>query len=356
MSSTSALARLLKLFVALILALVAYALSHPTQASSPATLTIYAYDSLVGKGGLGPEVVARFEKKRRLAKKPVKVELVSVGDGAQIVSRLKLDRERGKPRAHLLWGIDRNVFARLKNDVHPVDPASFGKYAPSVGQLEPGFVPFDYGVFAFILDTKKLGYEKRPLDWKDLLEPALKKSLLLMDPRTSTPGLAFVLGSRAVAKNDEDFAKFWGGLKPQWVTLSPSWSQAYGMFTQGEAPLVWSYVTSEAYHRENGDTENRYRATVFTSGNPVQVEGLAIPKNAPGGEASVKIATEFIAEVLSEETQSMLPTRQWMMPVRDGVKLPASFQGLPVPKKLFHEVPSSDMLEKTLKDWNMAIR
>ena len=360
-------AKLLKLIFAVAFALVAYALSRPAHAAGGPVpvLVIYAYDSLAGKGALGPDVVARFTKKRAAEKKPVKVELVSVGDGAQILSRLKLDRERGKPRAHLVWGIDENVFTRMKADVLPLDPASFirpAKFAPAIGRPATGFVPFDYGVFAFMQDTKKLAFEKRPLDWDDLLDARFKKSLILEDPRTSTPGLAFVGGTLAriaekePAKRSAAFRSYWKRLKPQWLTLSPGWSQAYGMFLKAEAPLVWSYVTSEAYHRENGDATSRYRAIVFESGNPLQIEGLAIPKDAPGGEAMAALAREFVGEVLSVETQTALPKLQWMMPAREGVKLPPSFEALPRPRNLFPALPSSGILEQTLKDWNAAIR
>ena len=40
----------------------------------------------------------------------------------------------------------------------------------------------------------------------------------------------------------------WAKLKDRVLTVTPGWSEAYGLFTKGEAPMVLSYTTSPAYH------------------------------------------------------------------------------------------------------------
>ena len=51
----------------------------------------------------------------------------------------------------------------------------------------------------------------------------------------------------------------WAKLKNRVLTVTPGWSEAYGLFTKGEAPMVLSYTTSPAYHMIAENTE-RYQA------------------------------------------------------------------------------------------------
>ncbi|MBS1961283.1 MAG: extracellular solute-binding protein [Bdellovibrionales bacterium] len=349
----------------------------PSRASG-GDLVVYTYDTLSAKDGLGSLVAAAFKKKTGTA-----VKFVSVGDSGQLLSRVQLDGERKKATAHLVLGMDQNLFPRLREFLEPLDPVKdvpFMKYVDREYWLADGFIPFDYGILAFIADTKKLSADDFPKKWKDLTKGRFKKSLLLEDPRTSSPGLGFVWGSMHAAaeaegeafppvsttednpatpkKTRDRFTEFWSDLKSQWVTLAPGWGAAYGMFTKGEAPLVWSYVTSEAYHRmkgAEGDRE-RYRAVVFEDGHPVQVEGAGLLKNAPGGAAMRKRAIEFLELLVSEEIQRQVPETQWMMPTRLGSKVPAAFQALPTVKRRFPLSATKEKIDDVLADWSAAIR
>jgi thiamine transport system substrate-binding protein len=197
----------------------------------------------------------------------------------------------------------------------------------------------------------KSALEKRTLPQKlsDLLRPEWRRALILEDPRTSTPGLAFVtyvqkiLGEKA---SDE----YWKSLRSQWLTLAPGWDGAYGLFLKKEAPLVWSYVTSQAYHEEHGDhagTDRRYQALIFDEGQPVQIEGAALVKGALH-----PCAKPFLEFLLTPDAQQSLMRKNWMMPVVKSTKLPESFKNLPQPKRLLwiSADPSS-----ALSRWSKAI-
>lgn len=353
---------LLKAGLALLIAIFLSLFAHHASA---APLVVYTYDSLVAKEGLGPILKAAYKKKTG-----EEINFITVGDAGQLLSRVQLDLERNSPKAHLVLGIDQNLFLRLKDLLVPLDRSREGGFMKFVDRewwLGEAFVPFDFGVFAFVVDTKKLKPSDFPKKWKDLLKWRFKKTLLLQDPRTSSPGLAFVVGSQAaVASKDEDeskedFKDFWRDLKSQWITLAPGWSQAYGMFLKGEAPLVWSYISSEAYHRVECEKTkcsepDRYRAAIFEDGNPVQIEGAAMLKDAPGGAAMRKRSLEFLELLTSEEIQKAIPETQWMMPVRLGVKLPAAFQSLPVAKKRFAPETDREKVDGILERWNQAVR
>lgn len=342
-----------------------------------AELVVYSYDTLIAKDGIGPIVAAAFKKKTGVA-----VKFISVGDAGQLLSRIQLDAERKKFPAHLVLGMDQSLFPRLKGFLEPLDPtreAGFMKFVDREWWIDDAFVPFDYGVFAFIADTKKLSADDFPKKWSDLTKRRFKKALLLQDPRTSSPGFGFVWGSLHAAagragevfpplstadlpvtgkKTKEEFVEFWQDLRSQWLTLAPGWSSSYGMFLKGEAPLVWSYITSEAYHRSMGGASggDRYRAVLFADGHPVQVEGAGLLKNAPGGAAMRKHALAFLEFLTSDEIQRQIPETQWMMPVRLGVKLPPGFQSLPVPKKRFPLGATAEKMDEALTDWSAAIR
>lgn len=358
---------------------IAIFLAFLARSSRASELVVYTYDSLSAKDGLGPIVADAFKKETGST-----VKFISVGDAGQLLSRVQLDAERKKPTAHLVLGLDQNLFPRLREFLEPLDPsreATFMKFIDREWWLADAFVPFDYGVLAFMADTKKLSVSDFPKKWSDLTKRRFKKALLLQDPRTSSPGFGFVWGSAHAAaaeagesfppvsttaefpatpkKTKENFAEFWEDLKSQWLTLAPGWSAAYAMFLKGEAPLVWSYVTSEAYHRMmKGEAaeSGRYRAVIFEDGHPVQLEGAAILKNAPGGARMKKLSIKFLEVLTSEEIQLRIPETQWMMPARLGMKLPPAFQALPEVKKRFPLNATREKLDEVLSDWSEAIR
>jgi thiamine transport system substrate-binding protein len=328
-------------------------------AQSLPELVIYTYDTLIAADGLGPRVFPLFEKKYGC-----RIRALASGDGGQILTRLAVDAKRGKPSAHLVLGIDQPIWERLQPWVEP-----WGNWKPkgydqisSTLKIRDGFLPYDYGVLAFIADRQKLEelHLQVPNSIQDLLKSEWKRNLILEDPRTSTPGLAFLLFLKSVLK--ENVWDFWKNLRFQWLTLTPGWDQAYGLFLKKEAPLVWSYVTSQAYHEEHGDRPSRskggrrYQAVLFKEGQPVQIEGVAWVKGAFKTKKEKELAQSFLEFMLSPEVQEAIPKTNWMMPVIHSKKLPDSFNHLPQPKKLVPlDVKAAD-LDEVLSKWNQAIQ
>src|SRR5690606_14844520 len=186
---------------------------------------------------------------------------ISVADGVALLNRVKL--EGASTRADIVLGLDTNLTA---------DAKATGLFAPSGVDLAavdvPGgwsddtFVPFDYGYFAVIYDSETI---KTPLaSLKDLVEGDASQKIVIQDPRTSTPGLGLLLWVKAVYGDKAPEA--WAKLKDRVLTVTPGWSEAYGLFTKGEAPMVLSYTTSPAYHMIAEKTE-RYQAASFAEGH-----------------------------------------------------------------------------------------
>jgi len=299
-------------------------------------LVVYAYDSFTAEWGPGPKVVPLFEKEY-----DCKVTLVSKGDAGQLLSAAVL--EKAAPRADVLVGLDNNLLGKaIKADVLQVyRPKNLGLLAAGLDfDRTHHLTPFDYGYFCLMWDSQKLANPPRTLG--DLTRPEYAKKLILMDPRTSTPGLGFL--ATVVAAKGQGWPDFWKALKPSILTVTSGWDTGYGMFTQGEAPLVVSYTTSAAYHVQNDKTD-RYKAIVFPEGLVMQVEAAGIVKGARHAE----LAKAFIEFMLTPKFQQELPATQWMYPASAGVKLPASFSAAPKPAKTLKVDPL--VLDKALARW-----
>ncbi len=294
------------------------------EKTSSKEITVYAYDSFVGEWGPGPELSKRFEEQTGY-----KVNFVDCGDAVQVLSRAIL--EKNDVQADVIVGLDNNTSIKAINEgileeYKTKNSDSISKEMFEALQEKGNFVtPYDYSHFAMIFDTKS--NVQAPTSLEDLTKPEYEKKIILMDPRTSTPGLGFVAWTVSVF--GDKVLDYWKALKPNILTMAPGWSAGYGSFTKGEAPLVISYTTSPAYHVEYGEGDDR-QALIFPEGHSWQVEGLALLKNAPnkkGGEA-------FIDFLTSEEGQGLLPLTQWMYPVNKNATIPESYKkAAPIPEK-----------------------
>ena len=312
--------RLLLLIAALaFLAGALTAAPNPDREKEP-DLVVYTYDSFVAEWGPAPKVIPQFE-----AKYGVKVQMVSAGDAGQVLSRVILEKD--SPRADLVVGLDNNLLARAQaaGVLQAYRPSGAERLAPEV-VFDKGFelTPFDYGYFAFVVDTQKLTDPPRSLE--DLTDARFRKKILLEDPRTSSPGLGFLLWT--IAAYGEKYLDYWQRLAPNILTIAEGWDAAYGMFTAGEAPLVLSYTTSPAYHVEAEKT-TRYQAAMFPEGHYAQVEGLGVVRNARHAD----LARKFVDFALSEAFQKEIPLTNWMYPVIPATTLPESYKYAPRPER-----------------------
>lgn len=292
-------------------------------------LVVYAYDSFCADWGPGPELVRLFE-----AKTGYRVTLVSCGDAAQVLSRAALEKKA--PLADVLVGIDNNLLpnARKQGVLEAYRSPLAAKVVPGELALASDWLltPYDWGYFSVIFDTAS-GL-KPPASLEDLTKSEYAKKLILMDPRTSTPGLGFLAWT--IAAYGKDWRSYWTRLKPSILTLAPGWDAGYGLFTAGEAPLVISYTTSPAYHVEYDKTD-RYQALVFAQGHTAQIEGLGLVRGARNPAA----AKAFIDFMLTDEAQSVLPLTQWMYPVSASVKLPGCYRAAPKASRTLSADPAA---------------
>jgi thiamine transport system substrate-binding protein len=265
--------------------------------ASAKTLTIYTYESFTSEWGPGPKVKAAFEKTCGCT-----VEYVSLADGVALLTRLKM--EGGATKADIVLGLDTNLIEEAKATnllaEHGVDTS--GVTVPG-GFSDPVFVPYDYGHFAVIYDTQVI--KSPPKSLKELVDGNPDEKIVIEDPRTSTPGLGFIYWMRAVYGDQTPEA--WKKLSKRILTVTPGWSEAYGLFTKGEAPLVLSYTTSPAYHMI-AEKNDRYQAAEFSEGHPIQIEVAAMTRTA-----DEELARSFLTFMISPAFQDIIPENNWMV-------------------------------------------
>ncbi len=294
-------------------------LAAPAAAQEKPTLTVYTYDSFATEWGPGPVLKAGFE-----ATCGCTVDYVAGADGIAILRRVQL--EGATTRADMIVGLDSFIAG---------DARATGLFAPhgldlSGLALTPGwtdaeFVPYDHGPFAFVYNTETV--PAPPTSFEALIALPDSFKIVVMDPRSSTPGLGLVVWIKE-AYGDRA-GEIWAGLKPHILTMSRGWSEGYDLFLKGEADMALSYTTSPAYH-VIADNDTRYAAAEFTEGHVEQVEVAGILKSSPNQE----LARQFLAYLVSPAAQKEIPTTNWMYPVIDlGADLPAAF-GTPPAKLL----------------------
>ncbi len=309
----------------------------PAAMAETPVLTVLTYDSFTSEWGPGPAVEKAFE-----AGCGCDLVFVPAGDGAALLARLQL--EGAASDADVVLGLDTGLTAAA---------AATGLFAPHdqpaatalpVPYDDPLFLPYDWGWFAFVYDRTRI--PTPPASFEDLVAGTLK--VVIQDPRSSTPGLGLLLWVKDAY--GEGAAGIWQALADNIVTVTPGWSEAYGLFLAGEADMVLSYTTSPAYHRiaEGDDTKDWAQ---FTEGHYLQVEvsGLLAGSDQPD------LAKAFLAFTQSPEFQSVIPQTNWMYPSTD-IALPDGFETARPEKSLLMPAGRAGALrDGAVAEWQAAL-
>jgi thiamine transport system substrate-binding protein len=295
---------------------------------------IWTYDSFNSEWGPGPTISTRFFDETGIT-----IKWVSHGDAGALLSRLLLDGQNAD--ADILMGIDQNYTNRAlaSSLLAAYKPAGAESVFPEL-LVDPSYrlIPFDYSYFAIVYDSDAVPNPPKSLE--DLTNPVYAKKLILMDPRTSSPGLGFLTWTKAVY--GAEWKQYWRRLAPSILTIAEGWDSGYGLFTAGEAPMVLSYTTSPGYHLEYEGTE-RYRAALFNEGHPIQIELAGLLSHAKHPEN----ARRFLDFMLSASFQEVVPLTNWMYPVI-AIPLPDSFKVNPKSDKPLRPSP---LTQADINEW-----
>ncbi len=315
------------LLVAFLLTGLALAACAPASTETP-TLTVMTHDSFA----VSADLVKQFEDTHH-----VKVVFVPAGDAGSLLNRAILTKD--SPQADVLYGVDNTFLSRALNE------ELFVKYhSPLLASIPDEFkldageraLPVDYGDVCINYDKAYFASHALalPQSLSDLLKPEYGKQsgsdglLVVENPATSSPGLAFLLAT--INEFGEDgYLKFWQSLKDNGVVVASDWNAAYytnfsGSSGKGAQPMVVSYASSPAaeviYAAE--PTTEAPTASITAPGMCYrQVEFVGILK----GTQHLKLAQQFVDFMLGVDFQQDVPLQMFVYPVNSQAQLPEAF-------------------------------
>lgn len=303
-------------------------------------LTVYTYDSFASDWGPGPGVEVAFEEICNCD-----LQFTATGDGAALLARLRLEGERSD--ADVVLGLDTNLTAAA---IEAGLMAEHGVTAEGltlpVAWDDPHFLPFDWGYFAFV---HRASMENVPASFEALA--ASETSIVIQDPRSSTPGLGLLMWVQNAY--GDDAPAIWEALADNVVTVTPGWSEAYGLFLDGEADMVLSYTTSPAYHLI-AEEDDSYASATFSEGHYMQIEVGGVLQTADNPE----LAQQFLDFMVSPAFQAIIPETNWMYPAAmPAESLPDGFETLTQPETalIYPAAEAAAVRDEALATWQSAL-
>lgn len=322
------------------------ATAEPTALTSAKELTVVTHDSF----SVPEDLLKKFSTDTGY-----ELKFVAPGDGGALVNQLILTKD--SPLGDVVFGID-NTFAGRALDEGVLSPyeAKVPAKASEMKADEAGHLtPIDFGDVCLNADKNWFAAKNLPIPetLDDLTKPEYKDLLVVTNPASSSPGLAF-LAATVGAKGQDGYLDYWGQLKDNGVKVVKGWTEAYSVEFSGSAgkgprPLVLSYATSPAFEVKDGVAPTV--ALPKTCFRQVEYAGvLKGAKNAAGARA-------FIDFLLSNAVQSSIPDTMYMYPVAD-VELPAQWvKFAPLSEKPI-TVSSADISanrDTWIKDWTAKV-
>ena len=290
------------------------------------TLTLVTHDSFA----VSENVLAQFEEETGIT-----VEILRSGDAGTMVNQAILSKEN--PQGDVLYGVDNTFLSRALNaDLFIPYESPLLADVPEEFILDPEHrvTPVDYGDVCLNYDVSYFEENALPVpeSLADLTDPRYKGLLVVENPATSSPGLAFLLTTVAGfgAEGDYTYLDYWADLVENDVLIANDWTDAYfGQFSgstgsEGTRPLVVSYASSppvEVYFMETLP-ETPPTASIVADGMCFrQIEFVGILDGTDNPEA----ARQFVDFMLSVPFQEDMPLQMFVYPVNSEAELPDVF-------------------------------
>ena len=289
---------------------------------APTEVVLVTHDSFV----MSKEAKADFERESGLT-----LRILQSGDAGEAVTKALLTA--GNPQGDVLFGIDNNLLSRA------LDGDLFESYeSPGLASVDERYVldvknrvtPIDHGEVC--LNHDKAEFAKRGIDppasLDDLVKPAYADLLVVENPATSTPGLAFMLATIARYGDGEEWERYWRELRENGVLVVDGWEEAYnvrfsGSAGRGDRPLVVSYASSPPAEVIFAEPQPDEAPTgVVEPSCFLQIEFAGILRGARNESG----ARELVDFLLSTRFQEDVPLSMFVFPVNRDATLPAAFE------------------------------
>jgi thiamine transport system substrate-binding protein len=296
--------------------------SPAATTGAPDAVTLVAYDSFPTEGTPLNDALAEFT-----ADTGITVELLIAGDTGAMLSKAALTA--GNPEGDVMWGVDNTYLSRALDAgvFAPYESPALDAIPADLRDLVPGFeaTPVDYGDVCVNYD---IGWFEEhqlepPADFDDLLEPAYADLLVVENPATSSPGLAFLLAT--IATYGDGWRDYWTSLTANGVEVIDGWTEAYYerfSWAGGPRPLVVSYASSppaEVIFADPPRTDAPTSVMSSTCFRQVEFAGVLEGTDSP---EEARALVDFLA---SERFQRELPLTLFVYPADASVELPPEF-------------------------------
>ena len=296
--------------------------SCASKPSGPQTLTVMTHDSFAATD----TVIQSFEQANN-----AKVTFIKSGDAGAALNKAILSKNA--PLADVFYGVDNTFLSRaLSEDIYEPYGSPALKNIPAEFQLDASqrALPVDYGDVCINYDKAYFASHNLavPASLEDLTKPEYKDLLVMENPSTSSPGLAFLL---ATVKHfgDPAYLDYWKSLRQNGLVVVDGWETAYytnfsGSSGKGPQPMVVSYGTSPAAEVMFAQTPLSDSPTASILGPDTcfrQIEFVGILK----GTQHRALAEKFVDFMLSAQFQADMPAQMFVYPVLPNITLPDAF-------------------------------
>jgi thiamine transport system substrate-binding protein len=292
------------------------------------TVTLVTYDSFPEADTSLNDALAEFS-----ADTGIDVEILVAGDAGTMLSKASLTA--GNPEGDVMWGIDNTLLSRAVADeifepyvATPIADGSVDIAAEFLDLVPDGeATPVDYGDVCVNYDVG--WYAERelppPASFADLVDPAYAGQLVVQNPATSSPGLAFLLAT-IHEYGLEGWQGYWSDLGTNGVEVVDGWTQAYyERFTWaggGPTPMVVSYGSSPPAEVVFADPPRDDAPTGVIEDTCLrQVEFAGVLR----GTESPDAARALVDFLVSERFQQELALNLFVYPTNRAVELPTVF-------------------------------
>jgi len=286
------------------------------------SLSVMTHDSFSAAEG----VIREFEQANN-----VKITFLKSGDTGAALNKAILSKDA--PLADVFYGVDNTFLSRA------LEAGIFETYAsPLIDSIPDEFkfdlknraLPVDYADVC--INYSKAFFSKNglpvPASLDDLLKPEYSGMLVVENPATSSPGLAFLLAT-IQQYGDPGYLDYWKALRANGLVVVDGWETAYytnfsASSGAGPQPMVVSYASSPA-------------AEVAFSTTPLD-DAPTANINAPGacfrqvefvgiltGTQNRDLAEKFIDFMLDVPFQEGMPLTMFVYPVNGQAVLPDVF-------------------------------
>lgn len=287
------------------------------------SITLVAYDSFPEGDTPVNDALDAFS-----AETGIGVDLLLAGDTGTMVAKASLTA--GNPEGDVMWGVDNTFLSRAIDDgVFEPYETDTADVDTDLDQLVPDgeATPVDFGDVCVNYDISWFDENGLavPETLDDLVDPAYADLLVVENPATSSPGMAFLLAT--IDEYGQDgWRAYWADLDANGVAVVDGWSEAYyEQFTWaggGTRPMVVSYGTSPPAEVIFADPPREDSPTgVIASTCFRQIEFAGILR----GTDHLEAAQQLIDFLASDTFQTTLPLTLFVYPADRAVGLPQEF-------------------------------